>query len=167
MSRSRLDSWKSIAGYLERSPRTVQRWHKCQGLPVHHLAGPKGSVFAYQDEIDRWMVNPIFAPKDGETDGSAAIGNLNHKSMKQTIQALDLSETSWEETLSHIAGAFRSAIEFGPDNAQARIALANSIIASALVGKVQGPLTFSSAAEVMRRKSCLEGEDPEVQFSAA
>lgn len=31
----RLDSWKEIAVYLDRALRTVQRWEKDHGLPVH------------------------------------------------------------------------------------------------------------------------------------
>jgi len=54
--KSRLDSWKSIAEYLERSPRTVQRWHAFHGLPIHHFGGQKGSVFAYAEDIDRWLI---------------------------------------------------------------------------------------------------------------
>ncbi len=30
-----LDSWKKIAAYLDREVRTVQRWEKKEGLPVH------------------------------------------------------------------------------------------------------------------------------------
>ncbi|PYT73396.1 MAG: hypothetical protein DMG42_12615 [Acidobacteria bacterium] len=30
-----LDSWKEIAAYLDREVRTVQRWEKKEGLPVH------------------------------------------------------------------------------------------------------------------------------------
>jgi hypothetical protein len=56
MAKLRLDSWKSIAEYLERSARTVQRWHAYLGLPVHHFDGRKGSVFAYAEEIDRWLI---------------------------------------------------------------------------------------------------------------
>ena len=34
----RLDSWKAIATYLKRDVRTVQRWERKEGLPVHrHL----------------------------------------------------------------------------------------------------------------------------------
>lgn len=54
--RVRLDSWKSIAAYLQRDIRTVRRWEK-QGLPVRRVAGGRGrSVFAYSDEIDAWLV---------------------------------------------------------------------------------------------------------------
>jgi len=49
----RLDSWKEIAGYLKRGIRTVQRWERVSGLPVHRL-DRQGSVFAYKAELDVW-----------------------------------------------------------------------------------------------------------------
>src|SRR4051812_7262662 len=51
----RLDSWKSIADYLNRDVRTVIRWEKERGLPVHRVPGGKGGVFAYRDEIEQWL----------------------------------------------------------------------------------------------------------------
>lgn len=51
----RLDSWKEIASYLRRGSRTVQRWEREHGLPVHRLQHEKlGSVYAFQAELDRW-----------------------------------------------------------------------------------------------------------------
>lgn len=51
----RLESWKEIASYLGRSPRTVQRWERLEGLPVHRLQHDKlGSVYAYKSELDAW-----------------------------------------------------------------------------------------------------------------
>ena len=44
-----------MAAYLNRSCRTVQRWNREYALPVHHLAGEKGSVFAYPLELDEWL----------------------------------------------------------------------------------------------------------------
>ena len=52
----RLDSWKQIAVYLDREVRTVQRWEKNEGLPVHrhiHLKG--GTVYGLKEEIDVWL----------------------------------------------------------------------------------------------------------------
>jgi len=50
-----LNSWKEIASYLGRQVRTVQRWEKEEGLPVHRLPHKKqGSVFAYKAELDAW-----------------------------------------------------------------------------------------------------------------
>lgn len=51
----RLDSWKCIALYLRRSTRTVQRWHAECGLPIRHIGGLSTSVFAFTDELDRWL----------------------------------------------------------------------------------------------------------------
>ncbi|MCC6857439.1 MAG: tetratricopeptide repeat protein [Bryobacterales bacterium] len=52
---TRLDSWKEIAAYLKRGPRTVQRWEAEEGLPVHRLPHAKlGSVYAYAHELDQW-----------------------------------------------------------------------------------------------------------------
>lgn len=54
-SRRVLHSWKEIANYLQVAPRTAQRRHQVEGLPVHHLGtGPKARVAAYSDELDAW-----------------------------------------------------------------------------------------------------------------
>ena len=54
----RLDSWKEIAAYLKREIRTVQRWEKREGLPVHrHVHTTQGTVFAYKAELDVWWNN--------------------------------------------------------------------------------------------------------------
>ena len=53
---ARLDSWKEIAGYLRRGARTVQRWEREAGLPVHRLQHDKlGSVYAFTTELDAWF----------------------------------------------------------------------------------------------------------------
>ena len=50
-----LDSWKEIASHLGRAVRTVQRWEKEEGLPVHrHQHAKAGTVFAYASELDAW-----------------------------------------------------------------------------------------------------------------
>jgi tetratricopeptide (TPR) repeat protein len=54
----RLDSWKEIAAFFGRDERTVNRWEKDQGLPVHRLPGTKGRVYAYADELTAWSVAP-------------------------------------------------------------------------------------------------------------
>jgi TolB-like protein/Flp pilus assembly protein TadD len=53
--RTRLDSWKEIAEYLGRDVRTVIRWEKERGLPIHRVPGAKGGVFASREEIDAWL----------------------------------------------------------------------------------------------------------------
>jgi hypothetical protein len=54
--RIRLDSWKEIAVYLGRQVRTVQRWERREGLPVHRQFHVKaGTVCAFKHEIDTWL----------------------------------------------------------------------------------------------------------------
>ena len=54
----RLDSWKEIAAYLNRTVRTARRWEKTEGLPVHrHGHQKRDSVYAYESELDAWWNN--------------------------------------------------------------------------------------------------------------
>ncbi len=74
----RLESWKEIASYLKRDKRTVQRWEKEYGLPVHRLQLNTGStVYAYPAELDAWYTErqpPNFPP---DADGANALGEDN------------------------------------------------------------------------------------------
>lgn len=64
----RLDSWKEIAAYLKRDVRTVRRWERSGGLPVHrHLHQRQASVFAYRSELDAWWQNEHKEPEQAET----------------------------------------------------------------------------------------------------
>jgi hypothetical protein len=50
----RLSGWKSIAAYVEKSPKTVQRWEKLEGFPILRIHVNK-SVYAFSEEIDAWF----------------------------------------------------------------------------------------------------------------
>ena len=61
-----LDSWKEIAFYLKREVRTVQRWEKKEGLPIHRHYHHKGyTVYAIKEEIEAWRRSrePQIAPE--------------------------------------------------------------------------------------------------------
>lgn len=81
----RLDSWKEIAAYLRRDVRTVQRWEKNEGLPVHrHQHDKLGSVYAYKSELEKWFntrqqsVEPAAQAEDGKVKLAVLpFGNLN------------------------------------------------------------------------------------------
>ena len=54
-SEKRLNSWKEIAAFLQKDVRTVQRWEKNEGLPVHRKPHDKlSSVYAYEPELEAW-----------------------------------------------------------------------------------------------------------------
>lgn len=51
----RVDSWKHIANYFRRDVRTVQRWERQEGLPVHrHSHRKSSSVYALRGELNAW-----------------------------------------------------------------------------------------------------------------
>lgn len=55
--RTLLTSWKEIAGYLGRSVRTIQRWEREFGLPVHRPHHKQSRVvIADKAEIDAWVL---------------------------------------------------------------------------------------------------------------
>lgn len=65
--RNRLESWKQIAAYLNKSERTVRRWYESEGLPVHkHQHQQKGSVWAYADELQQWLAKRVVRPESPE-----------------------------------------------------------------------------------------------------
>jgi TolB-like protein/Tfp pilus assembly protein PilF len=68
----KLDSWGEIASYLGREVRTVQRWERTEGLPVHrHEHKKKSTVYAFSGELDAWIKNR--QPKDDpEADAAFA-----------------------------------------------------------------------------------------------
>ncbi len=64
----RLDSWKEIAGFFDRDERTVKRWEKERQLPVHRLpGGSRARVFAFTDELERWMHSLESVHSDADT----------------------------------------------------------------------------------------------------
>jgi tetratricopeptide (TPR) repeat protein len=53
---ARLAGWNDIAAYLGKTDRTVKRWGRDRGLPIHRVPGTaRTSVYAYTHEVDRWL----------------------------------------------------------------------------------------------------------------
>ncbi|MGH9788107.1 MAG: hypothetical protein ACRD4U_05335 [Candidatus Acidiferrales bacterium] len=84
-SKTRLDSWKEIADYLVRDVRTVIRWEKDKGLPVHRVPGGKRhAVFAYPAEIDAWLAS-----------GSAALNGVTTTAPSPQAPAWGRTGSRW------------------------------------------------------------------------
>jgi len=72
----RLDSWKEIATHLNHSSRTVRRWEREEGLPVHrHLHRKGGTVYAFSVEVDAWLEGRGMAVSAALGPGSSASGD--------------------------------------------------------------------------------------------
>lgn len=70
---ARLESWKEIAAYLHRTVRTVQRWERDEGLPIHrHEHEQRDSVHALTAELDDWLSARRRPLKNGAVVATAA-----------------------------------------------------------------------------------------------
>jgi tetratricopeptide (TPR) repeat protein len=151
-----MDSWKAIAEYLERSPRTVQRWHACHGLPVHHFGGSRGSVFAYAEDIDHWLVGLADETRLAASEDDDALDVRRKRSHELTACANELWETRSERNLSTLAGYYREAIDANSTNTVAFVGLANAMIFAALFGVMDPSAAYPRAREALRRMPQLE-----------
>jgi TolB-like protein len=58
-----LECWKTISVYLKHSEKTCRYWAKEFGLPIHRIEKkPKARVYAYKDELDRWLAKRLGEP---------------------------------------------------------------------------------------------------------
>ena len=115
----RLDSWKEIAAYLGRGVRTVQRWEREEGLPVHRLAHDRrGTIYARREELSEWWesrrVTLATQPSDDEL-GSVAPAAPRFERVTRTS-----TRTEWP-TLSSDARLIAYVSDGGDDNTVPRI----------------------------------------------
>jgi tetratricopeptide (TPR) repeat protein len=170
---TRLDSWKAIAQHLGRSPRTAQRWHAEFGLPVNHLGGDCGSVFAYSDEIDDWFrkqrANPsiekpgkpslVQVPAKRIDDGLGAQGQMlafvessgGSRSRKLTADAQKMWTLVTAGNLHTIARLFRKAIDLDPGNAESYAGLSHALIAQGIIGNISLGTAYPAAQAAVEK----------------
>lgn len=80
---TRLQSWKEIAAYLNHEVRTVRRWEKERGLPVHRIPGKRSGVYALAPEIDAWLKTE--APNGSSRNGRVEVASPLHPSGTRKI----------------------------------------------------------------------------------
>jgi TolB-like protein len=134
----RLDSWKEIAAYLNRSVSTVQRWEAEEGLPVHRLLHAKaGTVYALKGDLDAWR------------SGRENVALLTRPVPAPEIQApADESGPSpWRISLWAVWGAFSVSAERGATSPRPRWPLWQLATLLVLV------LALASAAAIGIRRS--------------
>jgi tetratricopeptide (TPR) repeat protein len=108
----RLDSWKAIAAFFGRDERTVKRWEKRRGLPVHRLpGGEKGGVFAYPAELSAWLESARETSADTsgpistqERPAQTALENGRSAALSDETEALPGSRHPWQGFPSKLPG---------------------------------------------------------------
>jgi len=84
----KLDSWGEIASYLGREVRTVQRWERTEGLPVHrHEHKKKSTVYAFSGELDAWIKKR--QPKDDPEADDAFVREQELSGTDSPVEIVD------------------------------------------------------------------------------
>jgi len=98
-SNVRLNSWKELAVYLQCGVRTVQRWEKTEGLPIHrHLHQTQGTIYAFTAEIDEWRRNRARPTDAAEEPGQHASVNL--RPIVGRVSELSRLQSYWSTALA-------------------------------------------------------------------
>ncbi|MBV8051204.1 MAG: helix-turn-helix domain-containing protein [Acidobacteriaceae bacterium] len=102
-----LESWKEIAVLLKRGVRTVQRWEKEEGLPVHrhrHLRG--GTIYALASEIQEWLRARDARPASGQPNlpPSPLIWNRSYVSAQELAARCEAARLRAEKARGHFQG---------------------------------------------------------------
>jgi tetratricopeptide (TPR) repeat protein len=165
--KKRLDSWKAIAEFLGRSLRTVQRWHEINGLPVHHFGGSKGSVFAYEEEIDTWLAGLAEHSGAGHLKAKEEQAESQRISRELTAAADSLWEIRSVQNVQAIADLYHKAVDSDPTNAGAYTGIANTMIFCAMHGLIESAIAYPIAEDALRRLSVLEPDFIDAKCPAA
>ena len=107
-----LNSWKEIANYLGRGVRTVQRWERDLGLPVHRPKGKdRSAVLAFPEELDKWLQQTpvrsaeMFAgPKPVRCEATAAMPTRDPNLLIQDVRLTSARAQKLLESLVQAAG---------------------------------------------------------------
>lgn len=115
----RLDGWKQIAAYLKRDVSTVQRWERTERFPVRRQMHRKlGSVFAFKNELDRWMDQ-----SSSSSSEKAATSSL--QAYELFLRGRQLFHQFRRKNFERAREMFARAIELDPGFAAAHAGFAN------------------------------------------
>lgn len=91
----KLDTWKEIAAFFGRDERTVKRWEKDRGLPVHRVpGGRRGTVYAFSEELTRWLRSS----QSNEATGGAARAEESVGTTASPVLATSSRTHRWRST---------------------------------------------------------------------
>ena len=102
-----LGSWKEIAVFMGKGVRTVQRWERSLGLPVHRQAnGTREAVMAFPAELQHWAVHSGVTGAAGERQLPLQCRRISEQSaslVQQTIRLITTTEALMKRCQAAIA----------------------------------------------------------------
>ena len=154
----RLDSWKEIAAYLKRGVRTVQRWERTAGLPVRRVASPRGAVYAFKAELDRWwraQLPKLPAPLDGTRPLLTLVRGAATEPGART------SDSTRQQPSMRVRGYIAHTMGVDPDSARAQGHLALYLFTLVAVGLSHPAEAMPAARSAAVRALEIDPQAPE------
>ncbi len=188
---ARLDSWKSVAGYLGCSPRTAQRWFSEFSLPVRRVGSGSGRIFAYVDEVEAWLRSrghSLVAPYRASSApvalelASFDAAFAGHRAsdarlffatarLDRSCELLAVAETMWNtlsaSDLGVITRLYREAVDSNPEDAGAFAGITIALIAGGLFDNVTTTPSSAAARFALQQAMELDSERTEVRTARA
>jgi tetratricopeptide (TPR) repeat protein len=190
LTSTRFDGWKLISQYLGRCPRTVQRWHSQHALPIRHLGGDSGSVFAYSNELDTWLRSRGMAlqslPSEAIHPALAAVRRpvLHLSAAERGLSVPDAdpacgdpsdllarAQKIWatlsQSNLRVLSKLYREVIDQEIENAEAFAGLARALIAASILGNLRNTTAYSAAKAAVNRAHEISPDLPAAKLAGA
>jgi tetratricopeptide (TPR) repeat protein len=136
-------------------------------MPIHQVGGIKGSVFAYSEELDSWLVGLGETLVKGQLGHDGAIEQQKKRSFESTEAAAQMWQVRSEENLHLIAALYRKAISLYPGNSVALAGLANCMIYGGLLHIFDAPVCYLRAKAALTQAAKLDSEQIDVKCGLA
>jgi tetratricopeptide (TPR) repeat protein len=160
-------------------------------LPVHHLSGESGSVYAYSDELDGWLRKRGRTEFIGEVEDSGpgipatdvdrnpAAGPegvfepclISESAKVRSGQLVALAARMWHavshRNLTRIVQLYREAIDLNPDCAEGYAGLSFGLITQGAWGLVFPPVAYASAKAALEQALVINPGLPEAKCASA
>ena len=161
-----LTSWKSVADYLGRGVRTVQRWHAESGLPISRVGSGRGTILAYRTDLDSWLRNSARPVSIQASLADEQFAALKHQTEVLSEAAAKMCNLLSETNLSTIIQTFVKAAEICPTNPQAFAGIANILVIEVLFGIVPLSVVHNQAQAALTHALELQPNALEVQLAS-
>ena len=156
----RLDSWKEISAYLERTPRTCQKWEVLHGLPIHRFEEtPKARVYAFKAEVDDWLERILRETEPREAPSAPA---APRPPLESLAPIPDMPAISRSAVANKAYGAGRMAIErFILTRHPAELAVAVDLFEKVRDEDPGNPLAYLGLGDAYRWDYSFQGMKPD------
>jgi hypothetical protein len=100
-----LRGWKQISHYLDVTERTAQVWAQSAQMPVHHMPGPKGRVFAVDSELNAWKFATRKVTDPPRKTVTVRLPELSYERLRSVVSC-SRAGTTMQKVISEVIGQY-------------------------------------------------------------